>query len=289
MTEYRKPFGSRAMHVSASGGTQPLDEYFLKLFISHNLDISFPPSAKMVAGNAVQRVVDLTLGFDFEHNKKMSFDEALHIVQREYSFYKPRTYDDGKDAEEHAEIKPHLLAMAYNASNGLHEYFGKQSFEGERKEYMDVDQLDVPVVYFIDYRSNNKMIDLKTSYPVRNPIKKDGTRTWRVPKPQTKPNTNRVIQQAVYWKATGLTPALLFVTAEGYEIATPETTELLSNESLEHHFNIVKQRWLVQQNIMKKSKSWREAFDMVQPDLERIKAYHGDDIYKIAKVQWNIQ
>ena len=97
MTEYRKAFGSRAMHNSASGGTQPLDEYFLKLYCDHNMQLSFPSSAKMTAGNAVQRLVDLSLGLSFDKKEPIEFEEAQRIVEREYSFYKPRTFDDNKD------------------------------------------------------------------------------------------------------------------------------------------------------------------------------------------------
>ena len=288
MTEYRKAFGNRAMHNSASGGTQPLDEYFLKLYCDFHMQLSFPSSAKMTAGNAVQRLVDLSLGLTFDKKEPIEFDEAKQIVEREYSFYKPRTFDDGKDAEEHQEIRQHIHSTAVQAHKGLKEYFGKQNFTGEKKEFFDVDTIDVPTMYLIDYRSKKKMIDLKTSWSIRNPMKKDGTRTWRIPKPAKEPSTSQVCQQAVYWKATGLTPALLFCTADGYEIATPETTDKLSKESLEHHFNIVKQRWLVIQNIMKKSKTFEEALQFVSPDLERIKSYQGNDFVKIAKVIWRI-
>ena len=288
MTEYRKAFGSRAMHNSASGGTQPLDEYFLKLYCDHNLQLSFPSSAKMTAGNAVQRLVDLSLGLTFDKKEPIEFEEAQRIVEREYSFYKPRTFDDGKDAEEHQEIRQHIHSTAVQADKGLKEYFGKQKFTGEKKEFFDVESIDVPTMYLIDYRSKKKMIDLKTSWSIRNPMKKDGTRTWRIPKPAKEPTHNQICQQAVYWKATGLTPALLFCTADGYEISTPETTDLLKKDSLEYHFNVVKQRWLVIQTIMKKSKTFDEALQFVSPDLERIMLYQGNEFFRIAKVIWRI-
>jgi hypothetical protein len=83
---------------------------------------------------------------------------------------------------------------------------------------------------------------------------------------------------------------LLFVTSKGFEIATAQTTDLLKKDSLDYHFNLVKQRWLVQQNILKNAKgNWRTLFDMVQPDFGRMLNYHGPDIHKIAQLQWGIE
>ena len=293
--DYRKEYGSRAMHVSASSGTQRLDDYFLKLFIDHHLKIGYPGSAKMEGGKAVQKIVDLCLGLnDYIKargvQEQKSFEQALREVTHEYSLYKPRTFDDGKDAEEYAEIKNHLSEMASHALLGMREYFGNQEIEGEYKRWTDVDGIDVPCMMYLDYASAKRELDLKCTFPTRNPLKKDGTRSWRIPSPRTEPTENQVIQQAVYNKATGLEPALLFVTSKGFEIATAQTTDLLKKDSLDYHFNLVKQRWLVQQNILKNARgNWRTLFDMVQPDFGKILNYHGPDIHKIAQLQWGIE
>lgn len=294
MSEYRKAYGSRAMHNSQSGGTQPLDEYILKLFMSHNLQIGFPSSAKMVAGNAVQRATDLLIGWEKGRMvEPKPFDEAVRLVKHEYSFYKPRQFDEMKDAEDHAEIKQHIEAMTRHSLLGLNEYFnikGNTRIQGEQQGWLDVDGIDVKTIHYIDFKTDKKMVDLKTSYPKRNPIKKDGTFTFRIPKPLSVPTRNQVIQQAVYWKATGLSPAVLSVTPEGFNIITPETSDLLKKDSLEYYFNFIRQRWLVRQNLLKNANgSWNTLFQLVEPDLDRIKAYHGNDIHKIAELQWGIK
>jgi len=70
----------------------------------------------MEGGKAVQKIVDLCLGLnDYIKargvQEQKSFEQALREVTHEYSLYKPRTFDDGKDAEEYAEIKNHLSEM----------------------------------------------------------------------------------------------------------------------------------------------------------------------------------
>ena len=58
--EYSKAFGR--YHVSASGGTQPLDEHILKLLLRKEYKMNFPMSARPRAGQIVQIVADLCMG-----------------------------------------------------------------------------------------------------------------------------------------------------------------------------------------------------------------------------------
>ena len=90
--------------------------------------------------------------------------------------------------------------------------------EGEYQRWLKVDGLDVPVMLYQDYSAGGMQADLKCSLLLRNPPKKDGTRSWRIPKQRTTPTWQQVMQQAVYWKATGQMPSLLFVTASGHHI-----------------------------------------------------------------------
>jgi hypothetical protein len=140
-----------------------------------------------------------------------------------------------------------------------------------------------------DYAGDGKQIDLKCSFPLRNPVKKDGTRTWRVPKPRLEPTEQQLMQQAVYWKATGDKPALLFVTAAGFNIVDETNCEMMKPERLEEVYNTIVMRWTVQQNLLKAANgSWRTLFGLVQPDFGQIAQRHGPDILKIAKEAWRI-
>ena len=51
---YREPFG--ATHLSASSGTQPIDEYILKLLLRKEYKMSFPFGARPRAGQIVQEI-----------------------------------------------------------------------------------------------------------------------------------------------------------------------------------------------------------------------------------------
>lgn len=131
-------------------------------------------------------------------------------------------------------------------------------------------------------------IDLKCSLPLRNPPKKDGTRSWRIPKPKTEPSWQQAIQQAVYWKATGQEPSLLFVTASGYHIANKENCQALTEENLELAYNDAVRSWKTTQNLVKAANgNWRTLAGLVQPDFVEIAQRHGPDIVKLARQLWS--
>ena len=290
--EYRKFAG--ATHNSASGGSQSVDEHVLKLYLRKEYSMNFPFAARPRAGQVVQEIVDHHLGL---HNYSpiygpkdgLGMSEAIRQGVTDYMNYQPRTWDDGKDMEEYEYFRDILGDMAQLAVEGLKEYYKDDEIEGEFKRWHHDDRIDVPTMLFQDYSGGGKQIDLKCSFPMRNPLKKDGTRTWRVPKPKTEPTAQQIMQQSVYWKATGDKPGLLFVTPAGYNIVTEENCPALKPENLEVTYQQVAQRWIAIQNLLRAAHgSWKNLFGLVQPDYAQIAVRHGPDILSIAKDAWRI-
>jgi hypothetical protein len=290
--DYSLFFGRQ--HVSASGATQPIDEHVLKLFLRKEHKINFPFAARPRAGQIVQSIADMALGVhDYSHiygrKQPVDFHEAVRRGMTEFEFYKPRDWDGGKDAEEHSHFKEVIPEMARYAVEGIKEFYDGVEFEGEYQRFYNEEKLDVPVILFQDFTGAGRQIDLKCSLPLRNPPKKDGTRTWRNPKPKTEPTPQQIMQQAVYWKATGDEPGLLFVTPAGYNIVTAENCDALKPEALEETYQDVVRRWVVQQNLLKAARqNWSNLFGLVQPDFGQIAGRHGPDILKIARETWRL-
>ena len=290
--EYRKAYGS--YHNSASGATQPVDEHMLKLYLRKELNMNFPFAARPRAGQIVQSAVDYHLGLDdysplHGRKKGMEIERAVTKARTEYMTYQPRTFDDGKDKEEYEHFKSVIDIMTRHAVEGLHEYFGDGEIEGEYQRWHQDDVCDVPTMLFQDYCGQGLQIDLKCSFPTRNPVRKDGTRTWRNPKPKTEPTQQQLMQQSVYWKATGDKPALLFVTPEGWHICNEDNCALLKPETLEEVYKDVQQRWFVIQNLLRDSNgSWKSLFSKVMPDYGLIGQRHGPEILEIAKKLWRL-
>ena len=291
--DYRKDFGS--YHNSASGATQPTYEHILKLYLRKEYKMNFPFAARPRAGQIVQEIVDLHLGLDgyspIQGKKQgMSLAQATKKGIDSYNTYQPRDWDDGKDREEFDHFKEVVGEMAAFAVQGLKEHFGGLDFEGEYQRWHEDERIDVPTMLFQDYCGNGLQIDLKCSFPMRNPLKKDGTRSWRNPKPKTEPTAQQQMQQAVYWKATGNRPALLFVTPAGYHIASDENCDALKLDVLEGVYEDVVARWLTIQNLMRAANgNWKNLFGLVTPDYGEIAGRHGSEILKIARDAWRIQ
>ena len=291
--EYRKAYGSN--HASASGGTQPVDEHILKLFLRQQFQRQFPMTTRPRAGQIIQRICDNHFGIaDYQPElgvtEEMPLEEAINDGIREFKAFAPITYDDGRDVETKERLFDDIPVMAQHAAKGIQEYFEGQVPEGEYERTFIEDKLDVPVIGYIDYARDNKMLDLKCSFPIRNPIKKDGTRTWRVTEPRTEPTPTQIMQQAVYYQATGQKPALLFVTSKGYHLATEENCDDLTVDALEESYDMILRRWIVIQNHMRDAKgSWKELFARVNPDFQQIAQRHGPEILTIAKEAWRIK
>jgi len=290
--DYSLFFGRK--HVSASGATQPIDEHVLKLYLRKEHKMNFPFAARPRAGQIVQSIADMALGVHdyspiYGPKEPMDIDEAISRGLTEFEFYKPRDWDGGKDAEEYHHFKEVIPTMARYAVEGIREFYKGVAFEGEYQRLYNEEKLDVPVILFQDFTGAGRQIDLKCSLPLRNPPKKDGTRTWRNPKPKTEPTPQQIMQQAVYNKATGDEPGLLFVTPAGYNIVTAENCDALKPEALEATYQDVVQRWVVQQNLLKAAnQNWATLFGLVQPDFGQIAGRHGPDILKIARETWRV-
>ena len=292
--DYRKEFG--CYHNSASGGTQSTYENIFKLYLRKEYKMQFPMSARPRAGQIVQEGGNHYFGLhDYSpvrgQQEGLSHDEAIRHAMTEYMNYSPIKWDGGKDADVYEACKDVIPQMIRYAIQGVEEYFGKNvELVGEYQRTFKDDRLDIPTIMFLDFADDTRQIDLKCSLPVANPPKKDGTRTWHVPKPKTEPTMQQVMQQAVYYKGTGLTPALLFVTGEGYHLATPDNCDMLKPAVLEEMYESIVQRWLVIQNLMKAANgNWRTLFGMVTPDYAEIAQRHGPEILDIAKQAWRTE
>ena len=291
--DYRINFGMK--HESSSNATIPKDEMVLKHYLRKEHKMSFPMASRPISGIKVQTGTDCAMGL---HNfspirgqqDPMEINESVRYALTEYQGYTPRTWDNGKDAEEYEEFREHLPEMIKHAVDGLHKYFeGVNRIEGESMKQFIEPKIDVPIVLYQDYSGGGRQIDLKCSLPMRNPPKKDGTRSWRIPKPKTEPSAQQVMQQAVYWKATGEKPALLFVTASGYNIVDETNCELMTEDNLQRAYDDVVRSWLVTQNLLKASRgSWKTLAGLVQPDMVQLSARHGPKITQLAKQLWEI-
>ena len=289
--EYRKEFNAK--HDSAFGATQLKWEFVLKLYCRH-LQVKMPMAARPMCGIVVQDGANKILGLDkyqplIGQQDGMEQTKAIAEAMQRFNEYKPRTWDDGKDAEEFEAFKEYIPDMILHAAEGVRERFkAANMIEGEYQRWHNEPKIDVPVMLYQDYSGGGIQCDLKAKPPLRNPPKKDGTRSWRVPKVEgITPTAQQQIQQAVYYKATGEPPALLFVSASGYYIADADNCDQLKPDALEKAYAEAVRSWQISQNLLKAANgSWRTLAGLVQPDFIEIARRHGPSIVDVANQLW---
>ena len=288
---YREPFGAK--HDSSSGATQDKWELVLKWYCRH-LAVRMPMAARPMCGIVVQDGANKILGLDkyqplIGQQNGMEQTKAIAEAMQRYNKYKPRDWDDGKDAEEFEAFKEYIPDMILHAAEGVRERFKTANMiEGEYQRWHNEPKVDVPIMLYQDYSGGGIQCDLKAKPPVRNPPKKDGTRSWRVPKVEgMKPNAQQQIQQSVYNKATGEPPSLLFVSASGYYIADADNCDQLKPDALKRAYAEAVRSWQISQNLLKAANgSWRTLAGLVQPDFNEIARRHGPSIVDIANQLW---
>ena len=289
--EYREEFNAK--HDSAFGATQPKWEFVLKLHCRH-LQVKMPMAARPLCGIVVQDGANKILGLDkyqplIGQQDGMEETKAIAEAMQRFNKYKPRDWDDGKDAEEFEAFKDYIPDMILHAAEGVREAFKHANMiEGEYQRWHNEPKIDVPIMLYQDYSGGGIQCDLKAKPPLRNPPKKDGTRSWRVPKVEgITPTAQQQIQQAVYYKATGEPPSLLFVSASGYYIADADNCDQLKPDALEKAYAEAVRSWQISQNLLKAANgSWRTLAGLVQPDFNEIARRHGPSIVDVANQLW---
>jgi len=290
--DYCKNFG--LFHQSASTANLPIDQAILKLYLRQEHKLNYPDATRMMLGRLVQTALDHHLGLhDFSpikgQQEGLEINQAIRESLTEYQQYTPRTWDNGKDQLEYETYQDYLPDMVKVAAQGIKEYFQNvNSIDGEFAQHYIEEQIDVPVLYYQDYSGGGRQIDLKCHAPIKNPTKKDGTSTWRIPKPRTEPLPSWIRQQAVYWKATGQKPALLSVTATDYHIIDEKNCEQMQDEYLQVAYDSVVHDWKVMQNLFKDSRgSWIELKNRAKLDYPEVLQRYGPDIAKLAQQLWS--
>ena len=279
-------------HDSVSGGTSAKYEMLFKLWLRHQHKMQFPQNTPMFTGRIIEGGLNRVEGlenYDPDKGRQdgMPIAEATRHMLAEYDEYQPRDWDDGKDKEEHEAFREFLPDMLGHAVEGLREWqrrHGLNTIHGEHQTWFTVPELDVKIMMFRDYYGGDVLCDLKCKMPQRNPVKKDGTRTWRIPKPDMQPTEYNIWQMAGYWRATGQKPSLLQVSASGYHIWNEDNCPLLQEDHLENVYQDLKRSWITTQNLIRAANgNWHTLAGLVAPDFTEIARKHGPHILKLAR------
>ena len=138
------------------------------------------------------------------------------------------------------------------------------------EEYVSLElkDVEVPIIGRLDYRRDQNFYELKTKWRKRGKVKKDGTRSFYVVKCPTEPQIPHVKQVAVYWKATGYKPHLVYASDEDFKVFHEGNCEHLKPKFMEEMLQEIRASAIARQNIIKKSSTAQEAAMLVQPQWD---------------------
>ena len=126
----------------------------------------------------------------------------------------------------------------------------------------------MPIIGRLDYRRDQNFYELKTKWSRRGKIKKDGTRSFYKTKCPETPQLSHVKQVAVYWKATGYKPHLVYASDVDFQIFHEGNCEQMKPKFLEEMLQEIRVAAIARQKIIKQSSTAQEASMLVQPQWD---------------------
>ena len=137
----------------------------------------------------------------------------------------------------------------------------------EQKIHLELPDVSIPLTGYIDLVSNGNLYEMKTKAPRKGQIKKDGTRGWSKPALPKEPDYNHLCQVAVYQKATGLKPNIVYISDTDVAHFDQDNCDKLSPEYLEYCLYDLRRRALIRQNLLAISTDPKVLAGLVEPEF----------------------
>ena len=201
-----------------------------------DIPVGVPATAGGAAHDAIQAVV--CDGLDI--------NEAIEAAQTRIQEHQPISELDDLKRIQYIEDVEHI------ARNGVESLapFLDQRLTSEERISLQHPKMAQEMMGFVDLTGEDKIIELKTKWNPLGPPRKDGSRSFRKVKSPTRPDPSHVRQVAIYWAATGKMPYLVYINTEGAVTFSQDNCDLMTVESLSHHFNQILHNAIVWENLL---------------------------------------
>jgi len=243
------------------------------------------PKPRMVAGVVVQNAVEKF--FKEKKDKQDVTEDAISEYRKECIGMDEFDYE----REKVLEMLPDTIINGIKA--GMDLGYDKKELESESYISIEIPGIVLPIIGRTDVQTSDKDVDeWKTMWGSKSSrVLKDGSisESWSKPNPPKEPNMGHVKQVATYYKATGISPKIVYVTSKDYAIFDEKSTSLLKADHLEYCIQQFKAAALARQTIVEKSETVDDMFKFVSPDFSYFK-YTGfpDEIMIDLKKKWGL-
>ena len=270
-------------HFSPSQLASPLCVWLFKYILLNQKERRvLPVGSKAHGGNGAALAITHLLAQNIKGSEFYMCDEATKTIR-----IPPKKYRDAlaaglrvlhqnlgwndKEKEQRFANKDSLPGVVENALAALE----PELIKGKEnkifcEEYISLQLPDVvvPIIGRLDYRKDNNFYELKTKWSRRGKIKKDGTRSFYQTKCPATPQIAHVKQVAVYWKATGYKPHLVYASDVDQIVFHEGNCEQMKPKYLEEMLQEVRVAAIARQKIIQQSSTAQEAAMLVQPQWD---------------------
>jgi len=189
------------------------------------------------------------------------YEDAIGVAQKRIQEHQPISELDDLKRIQYIED---VADIVEHGAQALAPYIDQQLTPEERIS-LHHPALSMEIMGFVDLTGEDKIIELKTKWNPLGPPRKDGSRSFRKVKLPTRPDASHVRQLSVYWAATGKPPHIIYISTEGFITFTPENCDLLTVDSLSHHFNQILHNAVVWENLLSISTDPKVLANFIQP------------------------
>jgi hypothetical protein len=206
-------------------------------------------------------------------------DEAVEEAMTGYDFHPANFSQDKRD--KFRELIPAAATVGIDLLSPL--FAGAQE---ERKIELTLDGVLVPVMGYVDLFKDGQLAEIKTKAPRQGAVKKDGTRGWTKASLPKEPAWEHVLQAAVYWKATGATPNIAYVSSDDGVIYNPDNCDKMSDDVLNFAIDEIRRKAITRQNLLAVSTDPKVLAGLMEPDFNH-PFYWGHQFVNDAKELWS--
>ena len=239
-------------------------------------------NAAMCGGRTVQEAADAILIDEIDPG--VAIDQAI----QSYNKFKPRTWDNGSDADKKIKYIDEIEAVTKNAVAGLKEAMARDNQIIGEVEYIEkLNGLELPHNTRPDY---NRRGDLKTKWSRLSKTSKSGFAAASLPKTLTGPFEQAALYQvAGFWACNGgQPPFLVYANASDYKIFDQDNTPELQDDNLVNIVKTITRSHKATEELLKVAKDKDHLFKLIEPDFTNICWSEPPTIIDEAKKLWGI-
>ena len=262
-------------HFSASQLNKPLANWMFEyVYLHHSKRREIVVGENAAYGTAVHEAIQGILC----HGQDI--DESVEASRLAFDFHPANTSQDKR--EKFRELIPSAVERGVDLLSPM--FMGGQE---EKKIELELPGIAVPIIGYVDLIKDGQLGEIKTKAPRQGQVKKDGTRSWTKASIPKEPAWEHVMQAALYWKATGATPNIIYVSADDGAIYNPDNCEKMEEAAMEFAISEMRRKAMIRQNLLSISTDPKVLAGLMEPDFNH-PFYWGHQFVNEAKELWNV-